>query len=93
MAERPGLLQPVDFLKIGHHGSHNSTPPPSILDLFLPVARRAQAVALVSTCAHVYGGVPDPDTLSEIERRVRRIYSTADVPPGTPLVVEIAPGG
>ena len=93
MAEHPDLLQPVDFLKIGHHGSHNSTPPPSILDRFLPVDRRARAVALVSTCAHVYGGVPDPDTLSEIERRVQRIYSTADVPPGQPLIVEIAPGG
>jgi beta-lactamase superfamily II metal-dependent hydrolase len=92
MAERPGLLQPVDFLKIGHHGSHNATPDPAVLDLFLPEERRAQAVALVSTCADVYGGVPDPDTLAELDRRVRRIYSTADVPPGQPLVIEIAPG-
>ena len=27
-----GLLQPVHFLKVGHHGSHNATPDDAILD-------------------------------------------------------------
>ncbi len=31
-----GLLKPVDFLKVGHHGSHNATPPPDLLDKILP---------------------------------------------------------
>jgi beta-lactamase superfamily II metal-dependent hydrolase len=79
---RLGLLRPVDFLKVGHHGSRNATPPPNILEQCLPLARRDQAQALVSTCLDNYPGVPDPTTLDEIRRRVQVLHSTLDVPAG-----------
>ena len=34
--QREKVLKPVDFLKVGHHGSKNATPPVEILDLILP---------------------------------------------------------
>jgi beta-lactamase superfamily II metal-dependent hydrolase len=79
---RLGLLHPVDFLKVGHYGSRNATPPPEILEQCLPLARRDQAQALVSTCADNYPGVPDGTTLDEIRRRVQVLRSTADLPAG-----------
>jgi beta-lactamase superfamily II metal-dependent hydrolase len=94
MAAQPDLLQPLDFLKIGHHGSRNATPPDSVLDLCLPRDRREQAIALVSTCADVYESVPDDHTLARIASRVKVIHSTAEsTPVGSPLVIEVPPGG
>jgi hypothetical protein len=63
-----GLLgAPVDFLKIGHHGSHNGTPAPALLDALLPRDGKARHAA-VCTCAGVYGqseetAVPHKKTL------------------------------
>lgn len=82
-----GVLQPVDMLKVGHHGSGNGTPPPSILDRILPPARRKQALAVVSTCEGVYNGVPDAQTLDALRARTSRVYSTLDVPVGQPAVI------
>jgi beta-lactamase superfamily II metal-dependent hydrolase len=68
---KQGVLQPVHFLKVGHHGSWNGTPPPSLLDVILPVpapdARPRRA--LVSTCADTYHNVPDDQTIDEIRQR------------------------
>ena len=33
---REKVLKPVDFLKVGHHGSHNATPPEELLEKILP---------------------------------------------------------
>ncbi len=85
-------LQPVDLLKVGHHGSRNATPPPEILDLVLPPARRDQAVALVSTCAHVYPGVPDEGVEALLEARTSTIRRTTEATPGKPLIVTIEEG-
>jgi hypothetical protein len=92
MAAQEGLLRPVDFFKVGHHGSRNATPPPAILDQCLPATRRDQAVALVSTCADVYPGVPHVPTLAAVRERVSVLYATADALPGQPVVIEIPPG-
>lgn len=93
MAEQPGLLQPVDFLKVGHHGSGNATPPDLILDLCLPRERREQAIALISTCAGVYDGVPDSGTLTRIAARVHAVYNTAEpTNVGSPLTIEVPSG-
>ncbi|MER8536844.1 MBL fold metallo-hydrolase [Mesorhizobium sp. M1005] len=88
--ERQDLLgKAVDFLKIGHHGSENSTPwdmgkgKPSeataILDSILPVpaaGQQSKAIAVVSTERGKYRTIPRGLLMTEIARRVgdTRIY-------------------
>ena len=78
------LNQPVDFLKIGHHGSINSTPwndkedgtvtePGTILDAILPLPKgraKPTAQAIVSTERTFYKVIPRATLLVEIARRV-----------------------
>lgn len=82
---REGQLRPVDFLKVGHHGSINGTPPPVLLDMVLPMSRRNSAVALVSTCPCAWKSVPDQPTLNAIAARTKKLYDTRSAQPGTPL--------
>ena len=93
MAKR-GLLAPVHFLKVGHHGSHNGTPEGELLDAILPPGPAGGAAApdgrprsaLVSTHEGTYNGVPHGDTLDEIGRRCRVVrIGAADDPPFTDL--------
>ncbi|HEY3421141.1 MAG TPA: hypothetical protein VGK23_11375 [Methanomassiliicoccales archaeon] len=69
--DKQDLLRQVDFEKVGHHGSRTGTPSPEILEKILmidpPSSRRRYCA--ISTFDGTYGGVPDPDTLTEIERR------------------------
>jgi hypothetical protein len=84
--EKNGRLDaPIDFLKIGHHGSHNGTPSPEILDKLLPIDGRPRFAA-VCTCADVYGdteatAVPHEATLAELARR-SKVSSVEGLPPG-----------
>ena len=81
------LNGPVDFLKVGHHGSVNATPwnmggsgaaePAAILDAVLPVARKARAKAVVSTQRSTYETIPRSDLLAELGRRVSNARSYA----------------
>ncbi len=86
--ERRDLLDaPIDFLKIGHHGSVNATPwqeqggrartePGTILDAILPLpAGRAKpkAVAVVSTRRERFETIPCSPLLVEIGKRVRNV--------------------
>lgn len=74
-------LRPVHFLKVGHHASHNGTPPDELLDLILPLRRgdgRERSV-LVSTCGGTYSGVPDPATMTRLGDRVDRVVTTSDI--------------
>jgi len=91
MADKAGL-QPVDLLKVGHHGSGNATPPVPILDLILPPARKRSAVAVLSTCTDVYNDVPSPAVRSALESRTRTIHETASVDPGKPVKVSLSAG-
>jgi len=92
--ERKALLgKPVDFLKIGHHGSENATPwndveggpqnePGEILDAILPLPKgnkRPTARAIVSTERGKYKTIPRSELMVEIGRRVDgpRNYSKA----------------
>lgn len=84
------LNKPVDFLKIGHHGSINATPwndkedgvvtePSTILDAILPLPKgktRPTAQAIVSTERTFYKVIPRATLLVELGRRVSntRIY-------------------
>jgi beta-lactamase superfamily II metal-dependent hydrolase len=85
------LNKPVDFLKIGHHGSINSTPwndkedgtvtePSTILDAILPLpvgTAKPTARAIVSTERTVYKVIPRATLLLEIGKRVSntKVYS------------------
>jgi hypothetical protein len=64
-----GVLSPVHFLKVSHHGSHNGTPSESILENILPEDRGGdprERRAVVSTYKETYNNVPDPDTLKRL---------------------------
>jgi hypothetical protein len=83
--ERRSLLDgPIDFLKIGHHGSENATPwndegdenvtePAAILDAILPLPEdggEPEAWAVVSTMRKNYKTIPRSALLTELGRRV-----------------------
>jgi hypothetical protein len=82
--DRHRQLRPVHFLKVGHHASHNGTPPDELLERILPRRRQddRQRYALVSTCADTYAGVPDRATTARLRRRVDRIVTTNRVAVG-----------
>ena len=66
---REKVLKPVDFLKVGHHGSHNATPDEEIMKKILPTqsAAERQRFAAVSTYDNTYSGVPEQETLARIK--------------------------
>ena len=79
------LVEAVDFLKIGHHGSTNATPwddtgegeateASQILDTILPVGQgTATAQAVVSTARRNYRTIPKSALLEELGRRVSNV--------------------
>lgn len=80
------LQEPLDFLKIGHHGSINATPwndaedgkttePSTILDAILPVQRAHSAKAVASTLRKNYQSIPSAALLVEIGKRVQNSKS------------------
>ncbi len=86
---RKFLSEPVDFLKVGHHGSFNSTPwdddpaNPSgvndILNAILPIPKgrkKPTAQCIVSTKRKQYDTIPDAKLLIELGKRVsnRQVY-------------------
>ena len=64
-------FEPVHFLKISHHGSHNGTPAIELLEEIMPETApdHRERWALVSTCHETYGGVPHGDTIELLETR------------------------
>ncbi|OCP19939.1 MULTISPECIES: hypothetical protein [unclassified Ensifer] len=83
--QRAKLDQPVDFLKIGHHGSTNATPwndkedgtvteASTILDAILPLPAgnmpKSGPKAVVSTARTPYDVIPRSTLLVEIAKRV-----------------------
>ena len=78
-----GLVSPVHFLKISHHGSETGMPPPEILDKLLPVPASGspRARAAVSTYPGNYPGVPDDLTIGCLRERAD-VSSTLDLAPG-----------
>jgi hypothetical protein len=84
--DREGVIKPVHFLKVSHHGSHTgmpSTTPIDILEKLLPAhapdARPRRSV--VSTYPLTYPGVPDDPTLTELKKRTT-LQATTDLAPG-----------
>ncbi|MER9924447.1 MBL fold metallo-hydrolase [Mesorhizobium sp. M0048] len=85
------LAQPVDFLKVGHHGSENATPwdmgsgenteEARILEAILPLpkaGKKPTARAVVSTERGKYRTIPRGQMLKEIAQRVDGATKYAD---------------
>ena len=86
------LLKPLDFLKVGHHGSHNATPwhrdadadheVNQIFDAILPLPKgrkKPTAQCLVSTKRKQYDTIPDAELLTELGKRVSNTNKYLDV--------------
>ena len=89
--QRDHLAKPIDFLKVGHHGSHNATPwnrhagsdheVNQILDAILPLPEDGEeptAVCLVSTKRKQYDTIPDGELLAELGKRVKNTKTYLD---------------
>ena len=71
MMQAQGVLEPVHFLKVSHHGSHNGTPDGDVLEAFLPLKapdKRARR-ALISTWRDTYSGIPHTLTNKKLKDR------------------------
>lgn len=79
---KQGVLEPVHFLKISHHGSHNGTPKLEILDQIFPKKWKGKRHAAISTCTGAYSGMPDEETLKEIAERATIHSTEEDSEPG-----------
>ncbi len=80
---REKVLKPVDFLKVGHHGSQNATPELELFDMVLPTERSQTRQAVVSTYNFDhYSGVPDPATLDAIACRCEKLWNTMNLEDG-----------
>jgi hypothetical protein len=82
-----GVLKPVHFLKVAHHGSLTGTPPSDILESILPDPHQSSSKwkAAVSTYpGKPYPTVPDPPTLEEIKQHWT-LMDTEGLPDGDPL--------
>lgn len=79
--QKEGVLKPVHFLKVSHHGSHNGTPEDTILEQFLPTKPhdlRGRSAA-ISTWTETYGGIPHTETNDRLKSRAA-LQTTLDSP-------------
>lgn len=75
-------LRPVHFLKVGHHGSHNASPPRQIEKVLPPVAADARPrFAVLSTFDDSYPNVPHAPTLTLLGDRAA-LHDTRTLKPG-----------
>jgi beta-lactamase superfamily II metal-dependent hydrolase len=68
---REGVLKPVHFLKVSHHGSHNGTPDDEVFDAILPKpapdSRKRRSA--ISTWTDTYPGIPHNPTNKRLKSR------------------------
>jgi beta-lactamase superfamily II metal-dependent hydrolase len=78
---REGVLKPVHFLKVSHHGSHNGTPADDIFEAILPATAPdgRPREAAISTWEHTYSGIPHAPTNARLAERAT-VHSTLDRP-------------
>ncbi len=78
---REQVLEPVHFLKVAHHGSHNGTPSDEIFDAILPPASHdgRPRRAAISTWKDTYSGIPHTPTNTRLASRTT-LRSTLDEP-------------
>jgi hypothetical protein len=65
---KEGVLSPIHFLKVGHHGSRNGTPDKDLLAKILPVPAPddRERRAAVSIFHGTYNGIPHEETFDEL---------------------------
>lgn len=91
MMSKLDLLEPVDLLKVGHHGSINGSPEASeIFDQILPAAWPTERFAVMSTCIKTYHDVPNEATMNLIKSRCT-LLDTRDVADGAAVEVTLTP--
>ena len=89
--DKEGVLSPIDFLKVGHHGSHNGTPHANLLDrLFpMPAPLNRTRVAAVSTYKNQYSGIPHNATFDELKDDFAcPVWSTLEEEDGAALTID-----
>ncbi|MFN2297428.1 MAG: MBL fold metallo-hydrolase [Anaerolineales bacterium] len=77
-----GLLEPVDLLKVAHHGSLNGMPfegEESVVPLLLKTRKKTKAI--VSTRKGVYGktaetGIPNPRLMKLLKKKCKQVLIT-----------------
>ena len=69
--KKHGVLKPVHFLKVSHHGSHNGTPDGDIFEAILPVRPPdgRQRCAVISAYDGTYSGIPHGPTDERLRSR------------------------
>jgi hypothetical protein len=84
-----GLLQPVHFIKVSHHGSVNGTVPEIFSEVLLPDAGDADRPrrAAVSTHDDQWESVPDHDTLGFYTGCCTELFDTRSIDPGASLEI------
>ncbi len=77
--QKNGVLKPVHFLKVAHHGSHNGTPAGELFDAVLPTNAldNRERRAAISTWEDTYSGIPHTETNQRISSRCE-LHSTLD---------------
>jgi hypothetical protein len=87
MMKADGLLRPVHFVKVAHHGSVNGTDP-AVLDVLMPdpAPDDRPRSAVVSTHDDDWASVPDSPTLKLYRKRCR-LQDTRRVRRGTPVLL------
>jgi beta-lactamase superfamily II metal-dependent hydrolase len=80
------LLEPVDLLKLAHHGSVNGMPFEGANDVLDTVVKRGKTIALVSTCRGVYGDtreteIPHHRLMDRLRQVCKKVYVTQDDAP------------
>jgi hypothetical protein len=89
--DKQNTLQPIHFLKVGHHGSHNGTPHADLLTKLFPMPDSGDRdrLAAVSTFENTYSGIPDTATFDELENDFAcPMFTTLDENDGDALVLE-----
>lgn len=87
LMENRGLNEPVDFLKVSHHGSGNGSPD-HIFDTVLKGRHGRRPVTLVSTDEGQYNKVPS-DPLMQRLHDVSDLHDTRSVKRGEAVVIRI----
>jgi hypothetical protein len=94
--EREGMLAPVHFLKVSHHGSKNGTPEGEPLSHMLPREQPdgRDRVALISTFKGAYNNVPD-DRITQMlkDRGLTVVEVDKQVRPGGYVEIEFPESG
>ncbi|HZI15731.1 MAG TPA: hypothetical protein VE153_35515 [Myxococcus sp.] len=69
--KKHGVLKPVHFLKVSHHGSHNGTPDGDLFDAVLPPhpLDDRERRAVISSHGGTYGGIPHEPTNLRLRSR------------------------